>query len=100
MVLSSEKLEKKLTDVCTYLQTSNVDDDDSQVRKAVKARAKHYLVYEGMLFRRTPAGLRYIPDVLTRTSILIGMHDEISHWDFRTTYKLIAERFLAGKDTT
>lgn len=86
MVISSKKLEKKLECVRTYLSTGKVGTDDAQARK-------HYLVYEGMLNRRTPAGIRYIPDLCTRSSILIGIHDEIGHWDFKITYKLNAERF-------
>lgn len=76
-----EKLENKLQDVKV---NDDDDGDDAQLRKAVKARANHHLVYEGMLYRR--------PYVHTRTSILIGMHDEIRHSDFKTSYRMIGDR--------
>lgn len=50
ILISNEMSEKKLENVREYLRTGNVHDDDAQVRKALKSRAKNYLVYEGMLY--------------------------------------------------
>lgn len=82
---SNYKLEENLIQVRKYLHSGKVEANDAQVRKAVKARAKHNLVYEGILFRRTLAGIRHILDLYFRTSILFELHFEIGHWYFKTT---------------
>ena len=56
-------------------------------------KAKSYLLHNGSLYRRTVKGLRYIPDEDKRLSIMKGLHDEIGHWDFATTYEIISGRF-------
>ncbi len=48
-------------------------------RKAIKIRLKNYVMYGHNVNRRTPKGLRYIPDEEKRLEILTGLHDLIGH---------------------
>ena len=79
MAMSNEKLEKNLENVREYLRASNITSDDVQVRKVVISRFNYSLMYEGILFLRTEAEKRYIPDKHMRTSILIGIYEKIGH---------------------
>lgn len=56
-------------------------------------KAKGYLVDERLLFRRTFKRLRYLPPKPSRDSTLRGLHDEVGHWDFKTTYGTINDCF-------
>lgn len=86
-------IEEDLAAVQTYLSTGVVFGETHGERRATKMKAKKYLVHEGDMFRRTSKGLRFVPKVEERLRIMKGLHDEIGHWDFRTTYTVIAEMF-------
>ena len=92
MVLSIG-LEPDLKSVVEYLTTGMVKADSSKFAKSIKAPAKNYVMYEGNLFRRTAKGLRFISAEEERMAMMEGLHDEIDHWDFATTYKVITDRF-------
>ena len=92
MIMSTD-LEEDLQAVVRYLTKGKVDGTSPSVRRAVKVRAKNYLMYEEELFRRTARGLRYVPSVEDRHSIMTALHDDIGHWGFAATYQMISDRF-------
>ena len=93
MVLSMG-LEPDLMSIVEYLTTGTVKEDSSKFAKAIKVRAKNYVMFGRNLFRRTAKGLLFIPAEKERIVILDGLHDEIGYWDLTTTYKIIMDRFL------
>ena len=54
-------------------------------------------MHKGDLYRRTAKGLRFVPRERAHTFIMRGLHDEIGHWSFATTYKIISDRFCWPK---
>ena len=93
LVMKQENMEPSLMDILKYLSEGSVPGKDAKVARAIKARARNYLVYDQELYRRTSKGIRYIPGIQERSSIMTGLHDEIGHWDFKTTYDVISQRF-------
>ena len=87
------ELEPDLNSVAKYLSRGTTDRVYSSVARAVKVRAKNYRMHDGDLYRRTAKGLRFVPEEKARTSIMRGLHNEIGHWSFATTYKIIPDRF-------
>ena len=79
--------------VIEYLTTGMFTAEIPRFGKAIKVRAKNYVIYDGRLYRRTTKGLRFIPAEKERITMLKGFHDEIGHWNFDTTYKIISDRF-------
>ncbi len=89
-------LEEPLAEVARYLETfqSPVPLPSSPgYSSAIKRKAKNYFIADGNLFRRKRKGARFIPNMHDRKALLLAMHDDIDHWDFRATYKLISDRY-------
>ena len=86
-------MDDELSGVMEYLTTGNVSGNSPSYRRAVKIKAKNFLVHKHELFRRTIKGLRYVPKKESRMGIMRGLHDEVGHWDFGTTYRMISDRF-------
>ncbi len=78
MVLSMG-IEPDLMSAVEYLTTGTVKADSSKFSRAIKVRAKNYVMYEGNLYRRTARGLRFIPAEEEQIVILEGLVDEIGH---------------------
>ena len=76
-----------------YLNDFKLPPTSQGICQALKKKAKNFLVHQGRLFLRTSKGLRLVPDIPTWSIILQGMHDDIGHWDFKSTYEFIASRF-------
>ena len=76
-----------------YLSRGTIDSASSTVARTIKIHAKNYHMHRGDLYRRTAKGLRFVPGEKGRISIMKGLHDEIGHWSFATTYKIISDRF-------
>ena len=92
LVLTLE-LEPDLNSVAEYLSRGTINKASSTVARAIKVRAINYHMHDGDLYRRTAKELRFVPGEKARTSIMKGLHDEIGHWSFATTYKIISDRF-------
>ena len=75
-------LEESMLAVVKYLSEGQLDGTSTSVRRAVRVRANNYLFYEDDLFRRTARGLRYVPSIEDRYSIMTALHDDIGHWGF------------------
>ena len=91
------ELEPDLNSVAEILLRGTIDRVSSTVAQAVKIRTINNHVNEGDLCRRIAKGLRFILVEKARTSIMSGFHDEIGHWSFATTYKIISGRFWCPK---
>ncbi len=50
-------------------------------------------MYDGNLYRRTAGVLQFAPAEDERIIIMEGLHNEIGHWDFATTYQIITDGF-------
>ena len=87
------ELEKDSSSVAEYLSRGTIDRTSSSVARAIKVRAKNYHMHDGDLYRRTAKGLRFVPGEKERISIMKGLKDEIGHWSFAKTYKIISDRF-------
>lgn len=86
-------LESQLQGVFKYLQDLNTDVIHMNQRARVKSSSKYFLVWEGRLFRRTTQGLRLVAPISARQKILRTFHDDIGHWDVKTTKQFIHERY-------
>ena len=58
-----------------------------------KRKAKDFLVHGERLLRRTKCGIRFVPHIEMRESILKFLHEEFGLWDFNSTYSLVRDRF-------
>ena len=79
--------------VAEYLSKGTINSASSSVARIVKVRTKNYQIHEGELYPRRAGRLRFIPREKVRTSIVKGLHDEIGHWSFATTYEIISSSF-------
>jgi Integrase zinc binding domain len=87
-------LELPLRVIGKYLRTFHLDPSiDGKDRKAIKRGAKNYALVEDELFTRTAKGFRAIPAPQERSKVLRTLHDDIGHWDLKTTLEFIKERF-------
>lgn len=86
-------LEASLEKLYSYLNSGIAEASTSEERRHTKIRANNYLLFDGEMYRRTIHSLRFIPRVEERMRIIKGLHDEIGHWDFRTTDTIMGERF-------
>lgn len=93
MNMDATTYEPGLESVIDYLDIGNVRSEKPSVRRAVKINAKNFVIFQGHLYRRTAKGLIFVAVLYQRTSILLAFHDEIGHWDFCTTYKILSEWF-------
>lgn len=73
-------LELYLHDISRYLQCLKIFEEEEVKRRSIKRMAKHFMVWEGKLLRRTKNGLRPVPFITERTAILHTFHDDIGHW--------------------
>ncbi len=83
-------------DIARYLttfETTGAGPQSSGYASAIKRKSKNYFIGDGNLFRRTKKGARYIPNIDDRPDLLTALHDDIGHWDFRASYKILADRY-------
>ncbi len=59
----------------------------------MKKKAKEFLIHDERLFHRTKYGIRFLPHIEMRESILKGLHDEVGNWDLNSTYSFVRDRF-------
>lgn len=85
-------LKPQLQALFSYLQDLNIDPIPKAQQARVIASSKYFLVLERRMFRRTPRGLRIIAPISSRREILRTFHDDVVHWDLRTTKQFVLER--------
>lgn len=91
-MLSDVDVEFNLKSITEHPTNFNILGERRTTR-SIKKNTKSFLVHDGRLFLRTRNCLRFAPCQKTHPLILEGLHDEIGHWDFTSTYKIISERF-------
>ena len=89
----NQSFEAKLKAIAHYLDKLSVVDESISITPELKKKAKDFLVHDRILFRRTKYGIRFIPHVEMQESILKGLHNEVEHWDFNSTYSFVRDRF-------
>ena len=85
--------EANLKAIVYYLGNLSVVDESISIAPEVKTKAKDFLVHDERLFRRTKCGIRFVPYIEMRESILKRLHDEVGHWDFNSTQSFVRDRF-------
>ena len=90
--VNENDMEIDFIQVANYILGARLDGDESE-RRRIRRIAKHYFVWNGDLFRRRFSGLVTVPPISRRPAILKHYHDEIGHWDAKSTAKLVMKRF-------
>lgn len=93
-------MEERLVDIFKYLSGFPYKVGDSKARRLVRKAAVHHVVWEGKLFRRTREGLRIVLNKQDRVKALKFFHEELGHWNPKTTLGFIAERYWWPKVAT
>ena len=78
--------------VAEYQSRGTIDRASSSAAPAVKIRSRNYHRHGGDLYRRKAKGWLFVPGDKSRASIMIGLDDEIGHFSFATTYRIISDR--------
>ena len=86
-------LEPDLISIASYLSGLSIDHLDPALRHKIRRNARKFVIWEGNLFRRTQKDVKFVPHIINRPNILTSYHDEIGHWDSRSTKRFIADRF-------
>ena len=82
-----------------YLSTGEAQAEIPEVRRYIKMKTRNFMLYDSEMYRRTMHGLNFIPKFEARMRIMKVIHEEVGHWDFRTTYAIISKRFWAYHET-
>ncbi|CDF33201.1 unnamed protein product [Chondrus crispus] len=80
-------------DLALAITTPIYSPEDLEEKSRMKNNAKNFLVWESKLLRRTIRGLRVVAPISDREKILKGFHDDIGHWDLKTTRQFVTERY-------
>ena len=65
---------------------------DERRKSCMKTNAKRFLAWESKLFRRTVHGLGVVVPTPDRENVLKCFHDDIGHWDLKTTRQFVTKR--------
>ncbi len=84
-MLEEADIKPDLKAVANYLRNLNVGSPNQSFTKAVKLKARYFLLHGERLYRRTKKRLRLVQEINLRSKIFHEMHDEIGHWDFDAT---------------
>ena len=88
----NQRFEANLKAIAHYLDNLLAMDESISIMPVLKKKAKDFLVHDERLLRRTKCGIRFVPPIEMRGSILKGLHDEVGHWDFNSTYSFLQDR--------
>lgn len=86
-------LEPHLILVHKYLSASDISYASPKELLKARRAANNFLIWYGHLFRRKKGDPEIIANVSKRTDILRFFHDNVGHWNTRTTPKFIQDRF-------
>ncbi len=93
MVVESCQLNANLNAIIHYLNNISVMGESISITPELKRKANNFFVHDERLFHRTKCGIRFVPHIGMRESILKGLHDEVGHRDFNSTYEFVRDRF-------
>lgn len=96
-VVDDAALESHLTLIRTYLSMEDFSYVQPKDRLKAKRADKNFVVLYGHLFRCTKGSPRIVAGKADSTTILRFLHDIVGHWDDRTTFKVMQERFWSPK---
>ncbi len=85
--------EKELVEVRAHLNGQPLQTFDKTSRERLRKQISKFTIWNGTLIRITQKGIRAVPDIEFRGTILRTMHDEIGHWSPAATLKFISDRF-------
>ena len=83
--MSNTEKESELKAISSYLNDFASPHEPGHW-SSLEEKGKEFLGTSG----QTKKGLQLVPDIPTRSIILQGVHDDIGHWDFKSTYEFIA----------
>ena len=83
--------EEHLLRIWRFLRLLRTEADDPEPDKT-RRNARRFCVIDHTLYRRTPQGARFVPDIRARSGILKAMHDNNGHFDSEATYLLLRGR--------
>lgn len=76
-----------------YLSESSIENLFIDERRKCCPDAKFFAVCNSKLLRRVRVGLKLVPSIAERQTILPSYHDEIGHWEIFATMPLSTDRF-------
>ena len=92
-VFSAENVEESCRDIMAYLEGKAAVGLDERRTSRMKTNTMRFLVWESKLFRRTIHGIRVIVPSFDREKVLKCFHDDIGHWNLKTTRQFVTERY-------
>ena len=93
LAMSNAEMDSELKVITNCLNDFASLPKSQDISQGLKKNAKNFLIHQYRLIRSTKKGLRLLPDIPTCSITLHGMHVDIGHWDFKSTYEFIASRF-------
>ena len=88
----NQPFEANIKAIAHYLDKLSVVDESISITVELKKKAKDFLVHDERLFRRIKHGIRFVPYIEIRESILKGLHDEVRHWGLNSAYSFVRDR--------
>ena len=86
VINENQPFEANLKAIAHYLHNLSVVNEFISITPELQKKAEDVLVHDERFFRRTKYGIQFVPHIEMRESILKGLHDEVGHWDFNSTY--------------
>ena len=93
VVICKENIEEEMYAIFQFLNTVEMSNIDKTYRTWVRRNSKRFVVWNGILFRKTINGLRIVLDYEERKKALQNFHDNMGHWNLESTKQLILERY-------
>lgn len=90
---SQRQLEPLSENIWKYLERNPVEDFEQPLQRGGKRAAKHVLISDETLFRRTTLSLKVVVQLSRWPAILTTFHVDIGYWEKGRTRKFITKRF-------
>lgn len=82
MTTEDLSMEDYVDRIPNYLQGLTINDSDAKVARAIKLRARSFLLHEDMVYRRIENGLHLVTHIEKRIDTLRTMRDDIGQAGF------------------
>ncbi len=89
----NQPFEANLNAIAHYLDNLSIVALAISITLELKKKAKDFLAHDERLLCRTKYGIRFVPHTEMREDILKGLHDEVGHWYFNSTYSFLRDLF-------
>lgn len=87
------QFEPTLNDVTCYLAGISFGDKKSREKSGMRHHSVHYVWWEGHLYQRKKTGVVVVVPTMELEKVMQLLHEELGHWDAKTTIKLVINRF-------